>query len=206
MREPWAAWAGVAVLLASALVSGAGGNPRAEKAAFRAEVIEVSRGVLTANGRRVSVGFDIGEGSKLQLSKGGRAILRIEGSGRLRMDGPATLELGNRRGRGLSLSKGSLLAVFPSLRGPFYVEAGNVVAAVRGTDFYLEARSRTQTYLCTCHGAVEVLEKGPGGFKTRISADHHRAYVFHSGRKGLVQSDAPMVGHTDEDIAGLKSR
>lgn len=163
-------------------------------------VVSVEGGALTADGKPARPGFPFRDGQALHLD-GGRAVLSFGEEGRVLLSGPADLVVEE---RGASLSFGGLLSVLDRLRGPFSVRTPTAVAAVRGTNFFIEARGKDQTYLCLCSGKIEV--SGAGGFKKTIRASRHSPFLFTRGEKGVVQSAAHMENHTDAQIESLRQR
>ena len=116
------------------------------------------------------------------------------------LTGPGDMKV---RSRGVELTLGGLLNVFPKLRGGFTVRTRNAVAAVRGTEFYVETRGADATYICLCSGRITVTGLKDKDFKTTIKAKTHTAFLFHGAGKTLAQAKAPMTGHTDAQIAEL---
>ena len=164
-------------------------------------VVSVSGAALQAAGKRLKGGSPIPAGVKLELGKGGRAVLRLGDAGVVELEGPASFVLGKEPG--FRLDAGRALSVLKRLAGPFSVTTAHVVASVRGTEFFVEARGEGGTYLCLCSGALEVAARG-GGFKTALTAAHHAAYLFAPKREGMTQATAPMEQHSDAQLEALR--
>lgn len=166
------------------------------------EVVEVE-GRLTAEGRPVGAGYFAGPGTRLELASDGRAAFRLGKEGSFQLRGPATFAVNAGPQPGLDLWRGRILAVLPSLRSPFHVHAQGIVAAVRGTDLYLDLAGR-DLYLCVCEGTVEVSDNLPRGYRKTIRAEHHQGVGYHRASGTTLESDHAMEGHTDEEIEGLR--
>lgn len=183
----------IPILLVAALL----GGPASAAKTPALKVASVADGTLTAGGKEVSVGAELASGALLRLDKG-KAVLELGDEGRLQLSGPAELRLGERR---VDVVLGRLLSVLPKLRRGFTVSTPLVVAAVRGTEFFVEARDDGRTYLCLCAGTLEVT--GPGYRKTLRSKSHGSAIYSKHGKR-LDQNPWKMENHTDSDIGGLK--
>lgn len=164
-------------------------------------VASVEGGALTADGKAVEAGAGLPEGVTLRLDKG-KAVVELGDEGRLRLSGPAELRLGKRQ---VELKLGRLLSVLPRLRAGFSVSTPVAVAAVRGTEFFVEAREDGRTYLCLCEGALEVT--GAPGLslrKTTLRSKHHGSYIYSKIGKRVDRGPWRMENHSDAEIDGLK--
>jgi hypothetical protein len=85
------------------------------------------------------------------------------------------------------------------------VETPAAVAAVRGTEFYVEPRGKDSTYLCVCRGKVEVRGSGGSRFKTTMKGKHHTAALIQRSGESTKKRPAAMEGHTDAEISALKT-
>lgn len=184
-----------AVLLVFAPAAAAGG---AKAPPFK--VSSVMGGTLTSDGKPVSVGAELRDGAVVRLETG-QAVLELAEEGRVMLTGPAELSIG---GRGLALTRGRLLSIFRRLKGEFSVRTPVAVAAVRGTEFFVEARADGRTYLCLCEGALEVTGMPGTGYRKTIRSKHHGSYIFSQHGKRLDRGPWPMENHSDGDINKLK--
>ena len=78
------------------------------------------------------------------------------------------------------------------------------VAAVRGTEFFVEARADGRTYLCLCEGTLEVSGMPGTGYRKTLRSKHHGSYIFSQHGKRLDRGPWRMENHTDEEIGGMK--
>lgn len=186
----WAA-VGLGALLAAAAQA-------AKAPAFK--VTSLAGGELTANGKLVTAGAELAEGAALRLDAG-EAILEFGSEGRLKLTGPAELRLGPRR---VTLASGRLLSVLNKLKGSFSVATPIAVAAVRGTEFFVEARDDGRTYLCLCAGVLEVSGTPGVSYRKAIRSEHHAAYIYSRHGKRLDRNAWKMEHHSDAEIGGLK--
>lgn len=189
-----------AALLLLVLAAPRPGAAAAPSAPYRVVSVE---GQLASGGKALRAGAWLQPGAKLALASGGRAVIALSGSGHVLLQGPAHLTLSGRRSKKLQLKLGRLLSL---VAGGYEVETPAVVAAVRGTTFYVEARSRSETYLCVCDGTVAVSETGidVGGFRAEIKTrNEHKASTFKFSEGGILSTDAGPMGHDDAEIAEL---
>ncbi|MFI5345880.1 MAG: FecR domain-containing protein [Elusimicrobiota bacterium] len=171
--------------------------PRFSSAAGR--VISVD-GALTAGGRALTAGDELPD-AEIRLATG-TATLGIEG-GRFLLHGPAIF---TPRKSSFRLTLGSLLSVLkhrPGLR--FSVRTPSAVAAVRGTDFFVEVVPSGEVQVCICRGELEVSAKG---MKTvPMAAEHHLPFRFWKTASGVTHDDAPLKGghgHNDAELDVLR--
>lgn len=164
-------------------------------------VASVQGGLLTLGGQPVGGGAELKDGSVLHLTAG-KAVLDFGGEGKVLLTGPADFTVEK---RGLSLKTGGLLSVLKKLVGGFEVSTPSAVAAVRGTEFYVEARGEKDTYVCICDGKIDVTARGGAGKPVVMkSRKKHKALLFSRGGDGLSKKPAKMEGHTDAEIASLR--
>lgn len=164
------------------------------------KVASVSGGTLTAAGKTLEVGAELAEGAVLMLDKG-RAVLELGDEGRVQLKGRTELRLESRR---VTLKFGALLSVLPKLKRGFAVATPIAVAAVRGTEFFVEAREDGRTYLCLCEGTLEVTGAPGLGYRKAIRSKHHGSYIFSKIGKRLDRGPWRMENHTDADIEGIR--
>lgn len=182
-----------ALLLVAALAPAAAGQ------AYRVESVE--GGTLTSRGATLAAGAELSTTTVLKLDAG-RAVIALGGEGKVLLRGPGELRLGDRR---LELTRGALLSVLPRLKARLWVATPLAVAAVRGTDFYLDAREDGRTYLCLCAGTLEV--SGAPGLAlrwTKHESDKHLGHIYSRHGKRVDRNPWPMEGHDDADIKALK--
>ena len=164
-------------------------------------VESVQGGLLTLNGQPVGGGAELKDGASLHLTAG-KAVLDFEKEGKVLLTGPSDFTVEK---RGVNLKTGGLLSVLSKLKGSFEVSTHAAVAAVRGTEFYVEARGENATYVCICDGKVDVSARDGSGKPVAMkSKKTHKSLLFSRGGAGLSKKPAKMEGHTDAEIAGLK--
>lgn len=170
-------------------------------------VLSVEGGTLTSRGKPVPAGAVLRRDQPLRLDGPGRAVIQVGRSGHVLIKGPASLTADPGGARGFFLRAGAVLSVLPRLTGRFHVRTPAAVAAVRGTDFYVEARGKDAAYVCVCEGelAVTAGKPGPREKPRPLKGTHHNARLFRAGPRGLVDGSAPMTGHDDAEIAGLSA-
>ncbi len=154
-------------------------------------------GALTAGDLVLKVG-DALPNDEVRLASG-TATLAIDG-GRFLLTGPARF---TPRKSGFRLDLGGLLSVLTRRAGRrFTVRTPTAVAAVRGTDFYVEAGTKQEVDVCICRGALEVSAKGMETLP--MAAENHLNYRFWPAKSGTAREKSPMIGHTDADLDILR--
>src|SRR5439155_23378906 len=102
------------------------------------------RRTLLKLGDGVHVGdtVEVEAGAKLKLRMSDGSVVAVSALSRLRIADYRVAAGGERRDATLSLGEGLLRAVVPALKGPphFEVETATGVAAVRSTDWFIQAR------------------------------------------------------------------
>lgn len=180
--------------------------PAAASAAGR---VLSATGTLTADGKILKAG-DALPNSEVRLGTG-TATLAIDG-GRFLLTGPARL---TPRKSYFRLDFGSLLSALKHGAGKnFSVRTPTAVAAVRGTDFYVEVGTKKEVDVCICNGALKVTAEGMEPLD--MAAEYHLDYRFwsvQSGRKGTAgelpgkttaREKSQRRGHTDGQLAVLR--
>lgn len=174
-------------------------SPPAFAGGFR--VASAEGGILMINGQPAGVGAALIDGAVLHLTAG-KAVLDFGEEGKVLLTGPADFVVEK---HGVELKTGGLLSVLHKLAGGFEVKTPSAVAAVRGTEFYVEARGEKDTYVCICDGKVDVSARGASGKPIAMkSKKKHKSLLFTLGESGLAKKPAKMEGHTDAEIASLK--
>jgi len=154
-------------------------------------------GQLTSGGRALRAGDEL-PNEEVRLASG-TAVIAIEG-GRLLLTGPARFTPKKSQFR---LHLGSLLSALKHGNRRFSVRTPTVVAAVRGTDFFVQVGPKREVDVCICRGALAV--KGAGMSALPMSAENHLNYRFWNVKSGTAREKSPRVGHTDEELESLRA-
>lgn len=172
--------------------------PAAVSAAQLGEVM----GELYVNGFRAPPGTVIKAGdsvltgpeTKLSFAIGQDAFL-MRPLTSLKIDGSTLIS-------GLRLLTGGLLGVFGRGQNRT-LRTATLTAGIRGTGIYVEASS-IMSYFCTCYGEVD-LECIAYGSRKRVKTDNHQAnFVYGKVDSGRSIVDAPVVNHTNAELAELE--
>ncbi|MBI4423887.1 MAG: FecR domain-containing protein [Elusimicrobia bacterium] len=170
------------------------------------QVLQTTEGALTVSGRPVGAGYNVPPGVGLALAAEGRAVIKLGQEGVVELRGPASFRFVSGRRAGLDLTRGGLLAALPRLSGPFHVQARSMVAAVRGTELFLDVRGPSDLYLCVCSGSVRLSDDKRRGYQRTISGEHHTSWEFKGGGPaGVLETSQDMQGHSDEDLEALRA-
>lgn len=169
---------------------------------FRLESVE---GRLASGLRQIPAGGHLRPGLTVYLEAAGKAVIRVKDGGKILLKGPASFTPRESKGWGVDIKSGAFLFSLPLLKARFWVRTPAAALAVRGTEFYVDARSEVETYLCLCSGALSVTRpSGRRGKPLELTAGHHTAVFLRSGKAGMESSPAPMEGHTDDELESLR--
>lgn len=174
-------------------------------AAQALKVYELSGGALTVGGQPLKVGQKLPSGKTARLARGAKLVLDAGPWGKVLLHGPAVFTPGGGDDAdGLTLKAGGALSVLHKVAGGrFVVRTPAVAAAVRGTTFYAEARGANASYVCICDGTIE-LESDSGAYKSTLTSQKkHRAVQLRFDNDQGLETEAPMVHHSDAEIAQL---
>lgn len=164
-------------------------------AASAAGKVVSTTGVLTAGDKVLAAGDALPDG-EVRLSSG-TAVLATD-DGRFLLKGPAKL---TPKPALFHLSLGSLLTVLHKRNHRFAVSTPTAVAAVRGTDFYVDA-SPEGSNVCICKGKLDVSARGLKRFP--LAAEHHLNHFLKPAGAKTTHAEAPMVGHDDAELDMLR--
>ena len=111
--------------------------------------------------------------------------------------------------RKLFMEQGSIGAVLNKgqERKEYVIRTPALTAGVRGTSFYVEARTNHQSYFCVCNGVIylEPLNKKAKG--EEIKSSHHTARVFTKQKDGKINvSEGSLENHDDKTIESLAEK
>lgn len=124
---------------------------------------------------------------RVELSTGTAVVERPEG--RFFIKGPAEIRFARDQ---IRLGKGGLLS---SLRRPMKIRTRSIVAAVRGTELYVEG-----DYVCVCKGSAELRDASKRAVPHLVTATTHTGTRLAGGQWQAVEE---MLGHTDAELALL---
>jgi hypothetical protein len=102
---------------------------------------------------------------------------------------------------GLRLVSGALVAVFGG--GMKSIRTSMAVAGIRGTGIYVETRPEL-TYFCTCYGEVDLVSAADNSAKNVKTRNHASHYVHAKAAGGASIVEAPMINHTNAELAMLE--
>ncbi len=161
-------------------------------------------GEVLVNGMRAMRDTVIRVGDRIETAAGAHLVFRI-GNDAFLVREMSSVVLEASAGTkallsGLRLVTGALLGVFgPGMK---LISTSLVSGAIRGTGIYVEA-SPERSYFCTCYGDVG-LSSADGAKKDVITRDHSAHYIHAKpGAAGAIVS-APMMGHTNAELAMLE--
>lgn len=168
-------------------------------------------GQVTVNGQEATLETRINPGDTVQTAKGSEIIFVVNGGHSMILrDGshlviePGKNVSGSLLINGLRLLTGKLLSV--SRNAAMRVNTPTATIGIRGTGFYVESDPEL-TYFCTCYGITDVAANADPESKTTVEAMHHDRpiYIVKDAVQGKNIRDAPMINHTDQELALIEA-
>ncbi len=104
--------------------------------------------------------------------------------------------------RGLHVLTGALLGAFRK-SAPRQVQTTTATIGIRGTAVYVEANP-VLTYVCTCYGTVDLECVTYRSKKQVVARDHTPNYIFARVLSGRSILEAPVINHTNQELADLE--
>lgn len=108
----------------------------------------------------------------------------------------------------IRIFSGRVLSVFGHRAGNKHLslKSSTATMGIRGTGAYLESDPE-KTYFCTCYGAIDIASNVNRNEKTRVVSEHHDApkYILKKPMSGKLIVPAPMINHTDQELALIES-
>lgn len=155
-------------------------------------------GSVRVNGRPAAAGALVKEGDRLSVGRGSRAVVLLSTGAAFRLGPNSELRVSDLGARThLTLKKGDILSAVKT-GTKYHVTTPKVVAAVRGTVFYMQSTRVHPSLICICHGKVDV--SAPGKAKRRVDTDHHKLYAVKPNARWIPLE---LSGHTDEEAGAL---
>lgn len=173
-----------------------------------------SEGIVTMDGKEITIGTLIIDGSVLKTNADGVAEIVFNEKNIIKM-GPDTalrLQVSSLK-RIVYVDNGTFTAVLRKLDklsgGSLEVKTPTAVAGVRGTSFFARVESGgNETYFCTCNGTLR-MSADDGSSPVTKTATHHDGTIFKGSSGSVAIIPAPPgfdVGHSDKDLEVLASR
>ena len=162
-------------------------------------------GEVYINGQRASMNTALRPGDRVLTGPDSSMVVAIgEDAFRLRPLTSVVIEgtPESRRVNGLRVLTGALLGAFRKGE-PRMVRTATATIGIRGTAVYVEANP-ILTYVCTCYGAVDLECVTYRSTKKIVAPDHTPNYVFARVLSGRSIMDAPVINHTNQELAELE--
>ncbi len=170
----------------------------------RAQTVS-TMGEVYVNGQRVSTKVVLHPGDRILTGPESTLTVAIgDDAFRLRpltsvtFDGAADSKLVT----GLRVLSGALLGAFRKHERR-EVKTATATIGIRGTAVYIEANP-VLTYVCTCYGDVDIECAAYRSTKRVQARDHTPNYVFARVLSGRSIVDAPVINHTNAELAELE--
>ncbi len=168
-------------------------------------------GQATINGQEATLETRINPGDTVQTAKNSEIIFVVNGSHSMILRGDSHLVIESAKStsgslliNGLRLLTGKLLSV--SRDTPMRVSTATATIGIRGTGFYVES-DPALTYFCTCYGVTDIAANADPESKTTVESKHHDRplYIVNDAGQGKNISNAPMINHTDQELALIEA-
>ncbi|HEU0188987.1 MAG TPA: FecR domain-containing protein [Gallionella sp.] len=168
-------------------------------------------GQATVNVQEATLETRINPGDTVQTSKDSEIIFVVNGNHSMILRGgshlvmePAKDAAGSLLINGLRLLTGKLLSV--SRNTQMRIITSTATIGIRGTGFYVESDPEL-TYFCTCYGITDIAASADPESKTTVESKHHDRplYILKDAGQGKNISKAPMINHTDHELALIET-
>lgn len=168
-------------------------------------------GQATVNGQEATLETLINPGDTVQTAQNSEIIFVVNGNHSMILRGDSHLVIESAKStsgslliNGLRLLTGKLLSV--SRNTQLRVSTATATIGIRGTGFYVES-DPALTYFCTCYGVTDIAANADPESKTTVESKHHDKplYIVNDAEQGKNISDAPMINHTDQELALIEA-
>ena len=170
----------------------------------RAQAI-TTMGEVYINGQRAAPGAVIRPGDRVLTGPESTLTLAI-GEDAFRLRPLTSVDFGgtpdSKWVSGLRVLTGALLGAFRK-SAPRQVQTTTATIGIRGTAVYVEANP-VLTYVCTCYGEVDLECVTYRSRKRVVARNHTPNYVFARVLLGRSIMDAPVINHTNQELADLE--
>ena len=167
----------------------------AESSSPRREPLHLSEGSSIFAGDKITTHAD----TQLRILLADKIAMQLGPDTEMTITHPAV------RDTRVSLKKGSLMSSVHPLSGTerprFAVRTPSASMGVRGTTFFVAETPSKPTFVCICHGSVNVKTKKS---ETPITSEHHDFPKFVDPENGTLIAAQGGVAHKDEDAAALQ--
>jgi len=169
-----------------------------------AQGIHHIRGKVTVNGKTAREGMLIRPGDSIATGPDTETIYVIGQDAFLQREDSIVGILGDTIRSGLRIVNGKLLSVFGKGM-PKRIQTSTATIGIRGTGCYIEAEPK-RMYICLCYGEADFTPVVAPDKAAHIATRHHESPLWISGEDRVQPfSKAPMLNHTDAELALLES-
>lgn len=166
-------------------------------------------GQVRVDGKPANMDTFIGTQSTVETGDDSRVIF-VVGKDAFILRENGKLQLQGSRGilSEISVVAGKLLSVFGKRQQKQTLGVRTVAATIgiRGTGVYVESQA-DQSYVCTCYGVADLASTTDAKSHEQVTTVHHDAprYIFKDGPIGQKIQPAPVINHTDEELALIEA-
>lgn len=166
-------------------------------------------GQVRVDGKAANMDTVIGPNSTVETGDDSRIIFAVgKDAFILRENGRLNLQGGNGIITDIRILAGKLLSVFGKRPQTQRLGIKTVAATIgiRGTGVYVESEP-DQSYICTCYGVADLAAIDDQQSRERVVTQHHDSprYILKDGPAGNKIRTAPVINHTDEELALIEA-
>ncbi len=174
-------------------------------------VVQYFVGDASINGKPVEFGQVVQPGDRVQIGNASSMDVVFNGQNIIHFaeNTVAVLNI-SENAKTIDMKTGTFAGVFAKLSAlggtqNLLVRTPTATGGIRGTTFFVKVLDQNDSYICACHGVVDMTNATDT--KTMdVRAPHHQAFVFKKTDSGITVTPGGMEYHTDADLNNLADK
>lgn len=174
-------------------------------------VVQFFEGDASINGKQVDFGQVVQPGDRVQTGRASSMDVIYNGQNIIHFaeNTVAVLNI-TESAKTIEMKTGTFAGVFAKLSAlggnqNLQVRTPTAFGGVRGTTFFVKVLDQNDTYICACHGVVD-MQNATDTVSKVIRAPKHEAFDFKKTDSGITMSPGGMLYHTSEDMNKLADK
>ncbi|WP_455381712.1 FecR family protein [Salinispira pacifica] len=174
-------------------------------------VVQFFDGDVSINGSPVDFGQVVQPGDRVQTGKSSSVDIIFNGQNIIHFaeNTIAVLNI-TETAKTIDMKTGTFSGVFAKLSAlggtqNLQVRTPTAYGGVRGTTFFVKVIDQNDTYICACHGVVD-MQNATDTKSMEVKSPKHEAFLFKKTDSGITVSPDGMLYHTSEDLNKLADK
>jgi len=174
-------------------------------------VVQFFEGDASINGRKVDFGQVVQPGDRIQTGKASSMDIIYNGQNIIHFAENTVAVLTITEGaKTIDMKTGTFAGVFAKLSAlggnqNLQVRTPTAFGGVRGTTFFVKVIDQNDTYICACHGVVD-MQNSTDTVSREVRSPKHEAFEFKRTDSGITMSPDGMLYHTSDDMNKLADK